>query len=110
MKSECALIAAWMLSAVVLLLEFGLKPSELLGADDPAASLVNVTVVPSDFVSVSFVPTAMFAKSVTVTVQLPLIPPILCLCHPTTFSSRWYVMHAMLPSVSAHHTTLSGSC
>ena len=50
-----------MLSAVVLLLSLGLKPVALAGLVPPAASLVKVTVDPSDFVNVNVVPTAMFA-------------------------------------------------
>ena len=40
---------------------FGLKPKELDGLLEPAVSLVNVTVVPSDFVNVNVVPAAIFA-------------------------------------------------
>ena len=60
-KSACVFIAVKILSAVVLLSVFGLNPVVDAGADDPAASDVNVTVVPSDFVNINVVPTAMFA-------------------------------------------------
>ena len=60
-KSACELIAVKILSAVVSLFVFGRKPKELEGLLEPAASLVNVTVVPSDLVSSNVVPTAMFA-------------------------------------------------
>ena len=65
-----------MLSAVVSLLVFGLNPSEDDGDELPTASDVNVTVVPSLLVNVSVVPTAMFAKSLTVMVACALVPPI----------------------------------
>lgn len=73
-KSECALIAVKILSAVTSFDVFGLNPSDEDGAELPAASDVNVTVVPSLLVNVSVVPTAILAKSLTVTVACALVP------------------------------------
>ena len=47
---------------------------------------VKVVVVPSDFVKTIFVPSAIFAKSVTVIVASPNLPPRICLCQAVTFS------------------------
>ena len=49
------------LSAVVSLFVFGLKPVELEGLLLPASSLVKVTDVPSDLFKVIVVPIAIFA-------------------------------------------------
>ena len=57
--------AVYILSAVALLLALGLKkcvfPLGELGDPLPTASDCNVITVPSFFVNVSFVPTAIFA-------------------------------------------------
>ena len=60
-KSSCALMAVKILSAVTLFDVLGRKPVDDAGSELPAASDVNVTVVPSLLVNVSVVPTAMFA-------------------------------------------------
>ena len=54
-------MAVKILSAVVSLFVFGLNPSVYDGAELPAASDVNVTVVPSLFVKTNVVPTAILA-------------------------------------------------
>ena len=81
-KSESASINVFKFVAVWLLLDVVWNLP--LVAD---VAEVKVVVVPSAFVKTILVPLVMFAKSVTVTVALPNLPPKICLCQAVTCCS-----------------------
>ena len=83
-KSESASINVFKIVALWLLLDVVWNLPDVADVAD-----VKVVVVPSAFVKTILVPSAMFAKSVTVIVALPNLPPKICLCQAVTCCSLW---------------------